>query len=145
MIILHYPRNRKFNGVIPINNSQYKYIETLTEHLIPELEVAKVEIGHHMTFMQDNAPCHKSGYCKEFFNRNEIKLLEWPPQSPDLNLIENLWAILKYRRQKKYGMPISKAELIEQVLKLELCQKLSYSVENRLKQCILKNGGQTKY
>jgi hypothetical protein len=41
-------------------------------------------------FMQDNAPCHKSTCILEFLDENHVPIMEWPPQLPDLNLIENL-------------------------------------------------------
>lgn len=45
--------------------------------------------------MQDNAPIHTSNESKAWFADNGVKLLDWPPYSPDLNPIENLWFPLK--------------------------------------------------
>ena len=41
-------------------------------------------------FQQDNAPTHKASIIKNFFRENEWEVLDWPPYSPDLNIIENL-------------------------------------------------------
>lgn len=53
--------------------------------------------------MQDNAPAH--GHIKEQFDKikdifKPFTLMAWPPRSPDLNPIENLWAWLDKKKRK---------------------------------------------
>ena len=128
-----------------LNAENYKNL--LEEYLLPEIRSCNVP----MTFMQDNAPCHKAKPVLEFFKSNGITTLDWPPQSPDLNPIENLWSIIKRKRAKKFGIPTSKKELIEQIFEIwdnidiELQKNLANSVSNRLNEVLKKNGRQINY
>ena len=47
-------------------------------------------------FQQDNTPCHTSKATRRFFKANKIKVLKTAPESPDLNLIDNLWHQMKH-------------------------------------------------
>jgi transposase len=124
-----------------------KYIELLKKHFLPELQAA----GKPMALKQDNSPCHKKKSVMEFLAANNVHTLDWPPQSPDLNPIENLWAIIKRKRQKLFGVPRSKRELIEQILTIwdsldvKLLESLVDSFERRLEAVIKLGGRPTKY
>ena len=122
------------------------YQEILDELLLPELRAA----GVPMVFMQDNAPCHKSRTVLDFLADNGLQTLPWPAQSPDLNPIENLWAIIKARLKKNFGIP-TKNELIDQIFTIwndidsELCEKLSDSMIKRLEEVLEKKGNPINY
>ncbi|ORD93239.1 TC3A [Enterospora canceri] len=64
-----------------------------------------------MTFVQDNASCHKSVKTIKWFKDQNIKLGMHPPQSPDLNPIENVWAWLKRRVNLRQHEIQNKADL----------------------------------
>uniref|UniRef100_A0A3P9Q560 Tc1-like transposase DDE domain-containing protein n=1 Tax=Poecilia reticulata TaxID=8081 RepID=A0A3P9Q560_POERE len=42
-------------------------------------------------FQQDHAAVHNARLTKEFFQENNITLLDHPASSPDLNPIANIW------------------------------------------------------
>lgn len=46
---------------------------------------------------QDNAPIHNNVAVHRCLNEENVKLLGWPPKSPQFNIIERCWSILQYR------------------------------------------------
>ena len=63
-------------------------------------------------FMQDNDPKHTSRAAQQFYNSAGINWWRTPPESPDMNPIENLWHELKefIRREVK---PRNKEQLVD--------------------------------
>ena len=63
-------------------------------------------------FVQDNDPKHTSRRAQAFFEENGINWWRSPPESPDLNPIENLWHELKFYLESKVK-PRNKQELVD--------------------------------
>ena len=64
------------------------------------------------------------------FDDHTVTTLDWPPQSLDLNPIENLWSIIKLKRSKRFGLPTCRNELISQVF--EIWDEISEELKNNL-------------
>ena len=84
------------------------FVDILDKTLLPFIN----DIIPQHRFMQDNDPKHTSRYAKNWIEEKEINWWKTPPESPDMNPIENLWHELKeyIRRVVK---PKSKEELVE--------------------------------
>lgn len=99
--------------------------------------------------MQDNAPIHKAFEIIAAFERSGLKILEWPANSPDLNPIENIWAILKFRVVEHF--PTTR-EAVIQAIQLEWanltvadCAKACQSMRRRCQAVINADGGHTRW
>lgn len=130
-------------------NSQ-KYIEVLETALAPSNSLVFGDTNTDgVKFQQDNATCHKSALTMKWMSENGIELLDWPPQSPDLNPIEHLWYILKknIRRHSISNKQSLKKALKEEWNKIsqEECFRLVASMPNRIAAVIKSKGGPTKY
>ena len=72
----------------------------------------------------------------EVLSKNNIKVIDWPPYSPDLNPIENLWSIMKDKlKGKKFiSMSSMKSKLIKlwENIDEDLVKRLCESIYNRI-------------
>lgn len=75
-----------------------EYISIINDIYEPAVDSIYGEQKHEFLLMQDNSAVHTSTATKHYFNTHpEIKLLQdWPPKSPDINPIENVWSTLTY-------------------------------------------------
>ena len=126
--------------------TQYTYVDILNNVMLTFAEENMPIIWH---FQQDCDPKHTSKAAKEWFTTNNVKVLEWPPQSPDLNPLENLWRQLKLKISGQN--PKNRNELWMMLqeawysIPVEVCRKLVDSMPSRCTEVLKNKGYATKY
>ena len=124
------------------------YREILGDNLLPSVRALK-KMGRGWVFQHDNDPKHTAKATKEWLKKKHIKVLGWPGQSPDLNLIENLRRELKLRVAMRQPRNLKDLERIckEEWTKIppKICANLLKSYNKRLTSVLANKGFSTKY
>ena len=124
------------------------YHRILSVNLIPTAKNFYRD-GEQWYFLQDNDPKHKSKLVTEWLHNSGVTCIDFPPYSPDLNPIENLWSDMNTRVQRHN--PTTMEELQDviaeewELTSLELLISLSHSMPSRCQQVVDALGYKTKY
>lgn len=107
-------------------------------------------------FMHDNAPTYTAYVVRDALAEMEIEVMIWPPHSPDLNPIKNLWALLKaeiYKvrpdlvHMKNYDetkrILVETAQIVWQNIDMRHLEHLSETMPNRVEAIIESEGWYT--
>jgi len=113
--------------------------------------------GVHLVWQHDGASCHRSFETTDNLYRRNLPTIEWPPYSPDLNLIEHVWAWMKRYIQERYyrayydasKIPFEELRAIIQeawdAVPNDFIEKLFESWYERCQAVIDAEGGPTRY
>ncbi|GFW34376.1 transposable element Tcb2 transposase [Trichonephila clavipes] len=66
-----------------VNGTRY-----CNEILLPYVRLFRGAMGLQFLFMDDNAPCHSTVTAEQLLESEDIKRMDWPARSPDLNPIK---------------------------------------------------------
>ena len=101
------------------------------------------------TFQQDNVRFHTTPETVTYLHEKGVTLIEWPPWSPDLNPIENLWNVLKARVYARFPQTM---EEMEQFVReewadtdLKYISRICRSMPRRLQLLLDNNGHKISY
>ena len=102
-----------------------------------------------LVFQQDNTPVHKSEVVLNFLAQKQWEVLDWPVYSPDLNPVENIWAI--FLKKCLRGQIVTWERLEKKIMEVwnninpDVVLNLHSSYENRLVKVIKNHGSLTRY
>jgi len=156
----------KLGPIISIEGSidGNKYTSILHDNLIPYLDALAADGITGIIFQQDNARTHICKKAQAFFKmataeHGFILMDDWPPYSPDMNLIENLWAHLKFELHRRYPDTVTlsgspgyiRQRIAERVHEVwwaigeDVLDRLVDSMPHRIEALIKARGWYTKY
>lgn len=133
-------------------NKIYSVSTKLTGKEFEQLIKMKIKNVVRGTLLMDNASIHNKGV-KHLLESDINVLIDFPPKSPDINIIENVWALLqRIMNRKLRNLVVSTKQnlltLIDESWKeipVNFINNCIMSMPNRLKKVIEMKGKATRY
>ena len=131
------------------NINSAKNIEILDKNLWPV--VVWYFEGKEYLFINDNAPVHRAHTVDNYKDQSEVTSMEWLAQSPDLNIIQNIWLYMKRELQKSAINIATKNDLLREIqrvwwnIELDYIRNVYQSIPDRLDNVINMRAHLTKY
>ena len=129
---------------------RFVYCDILSQSLLGTLDKLDLDRSS-LYFQQDGDRKHTAAYTMGWLEDRGFDVLGWCPNSPDMNIIENLWDHLDRMVRARDPLPRNLDELWE-ALKEEwenidqgYIDSLYASMPNRVRQLLKANGGETRY
>jgi transposase len=132
--------------------TQDDYIEILQEGLLkayPSIKAPSMASNsnhHRLMFADDNASSHRAHSVLEWKDKNQINSLRLPARSPDINVIENVWAYLQDKLYEIADKLEDSEDVWNNALRIwhsinnEYIEKLYSSLPGRIERIAKRNG-----
>ncbi|KAJ7329853.1 hypothetical protein JRQ81_016027 [Phrynocephalus forsythii] len=121
------------------------YCDIVKQSMIPSLQ----GLGCRVVFQHNNDPKHTSKMTTALLKKLRVKVVDWPSMSPDLNPIEHLRGILKWKVEvHKFSNIHQLCDVVTEEWKrtpVATCEALVNSTPKRVKTVLENSGAHTKY
>ena len=126
------------------------YVQILQDGLLGTFHDYHMSPDHYF-FQHDHNPKHTAHLTRTWIHDRHIHLLPWAPKSPDMNIIEHVWAYIDKRLEQRYPLPRSVDGLWEVIqeewykVPKSLITTLYESMPRRVAMLKMVKGGNTGY
>lgn len=134
---------KRFRGTM--RSTEYREV---VSRMLKHAPTVRATRGRKQILLQDGASAHTAKKTLRFFETTDVPFLQLPPKSPDLNVIETVWAEMVRRLGPKLRSEeevVSDVRAVWDALPRAFFRRLVRSMPRRCEAVIAAGGGNTSY
>ena len=131
-----------------------EYVIVLEFFMLPSIRMLGLyppPSGRTLRMAQDNCSVHRSTVVQNWYREHNIELVVWPPYSPDLDIIENVWGriVLNWEPEELRTVDALHAHTMREWERYRgdgaYFERLAESMPDRIREVRAAGGGHTHY